>query len=98
MEIATQLIVMTREEYVSLTTAIVERILDERGNPYPSRSVTTPKIMSKNEAAVFMNVTTDEITKWHKKGYIFCAIIKRKRYYFKSDLIRFLQINNSVQH
>ncbi len=83
----------------SLMREIISESLQEfrgqNGNPYPSRSETTSKVMSRKDAAAFMGVTPNTISRWHSKGYILSARINGKYRFFESDLLKFLEKRKS---
>lgn len=95
MEQAPQFIVMTREEHIALFEEIIKRLLGQGINPYPAATETEPKIMSRKQAAEFLGVSANTITRWNTKGYIMCAKMNGQHRYFLSDLVKQLNKRKS---
>jgi excisionase family DNA binding protein len=95
MEQAPQFIVMTRQELIELIEELIRRLLGQGINPYPASTEAEPKIMSRKQAAKFLGVSANTITRWNEKGYITCAKINGQHRYFLSDLVKQLNKRKS---
>ena len=95
MEQVPKFVFMTREELIALFEEIIKRFLNQGITPYPAATENEPKIMSRKQAAEFLGVSANTITRWNNKGYIMCAKINGQHRYFLSDLVKQLNKRKS---
>ena len=95
MEQAQQFIVMTIEELMGLFEEIMKTFLIKGINPYPAQTESKPKVMSRKQAAEFLGVSANTVTRWNEKGYIMCAKINGQHRYFESELVKQLNKRKS---
>lgn len=92
MESANKLVVIPLEELIALIEELLKKLFPIHSNsPYHSLTESNKRIMTRNEAAKFMGVTPNTITRWNRKGYIMGAVINGQYRFFESDLLK--QIN-----
>jgi len=95
MEQAPQFVVMTRQEIIELIEELIRRLLGLGINPYPAAVEPKPQIMSRKQAAAFLGVSANTVTRWNEKGYIMCAKVNGQHRYFLSDLVKQLNKRKS---
>ncbi len=84
-----QVILIDPDELYNLIKKAVADGLSPK-SPYHSPVSVTPKLMTRQEAADYMGVKPNTITRWHKQGKITAAIIGGQYRFFESDLLKFL--------
>ena len=95
MEQAPKYVFLSKEELIELIEELVRRLLGQGINPYPAATETEPKIMSRKQAAAFLGVSANTITRFIEKVYISCAKINGQHRYFLSDLVKQLNKRKS---
>ena len=63
--------------------------------PYHSQAVSNSKIMNREDAATYLGVRPNTLTKYHREGKVSAAIIGGQYRFFESDLLRFLNKTKS---
>ncbi len=58
--------------------------------PYPSQSKAVDEFLTRNQAATFLNITPNTITKYVQEGKLKAGGTDRKYMFLKSDLIKFM--------
>jgi excisionase family DNA binding protein len=58
--------------------------------PYPSRAQQSEEVLTRNEAAKFLNITPTTLTKYVKEGKLKAGGTERKYLFMKSDLVKFM--------
>lgn len=74
--------------YNLIKKAVADGLLTK--SPYPSPTPVNPNLMTRQQAADYMGVKPNTITRWHKQGKISAAIIGGQYRFFESDLLKFL--------
>ena len=57
---------------------------------YPSRVQKDEEVLTRNEAAEFLNITPTTLTKYVKEGKLKAGGTERKYLFMKSDLVKFM--------
>ncbi len=84
-----QLLLIPEDLLKSLIEDAVRRGLSEIP-PYPSQAVSKSKIMSREDAATYLGVRPNTLTKYHRQGKVSAAVISGQYRFFESDLLKFL--------
>ncbi len=91
MDSANKLVVIPLQELIAQLEELFIKLRNQTDTPYNSHTEGSKKILTRNEAAMLLNVSPNTITRWHRKGYITAAIINGQYRFFESDLLK--QIN-----
>jgi len=81
-----------RDLLKSLIEDAVNKALSEK-LPYPPAPVTVgdKKILTRKQAAAYLQVTPNTLTRYVRQGKLLPAIINGKYRFFESDLLKFLE-------
>lgn len=89
-----KLVVIPVEELLFLIEGLFVKFRYQPDTPYHSLTESNNRIMTRKDAAKFMGVTPNTITRWNRKGYIMGAVINGQYRFFESDLLK--QINRKI--
>ena len=73
----------------SLIEEAVRRGLSDNP-PYPSQTKQNDEVLTRNQAAAFLNLSPNTITKYVNEGKLKSGGTERKYSFLKSDLIKFM--------
>ena len=88
------------EDLFSLLHDLLKSLIEDAVNkalpgklPYPSASITVDdkKVLTRKQAAAYLQVTPNTLTRYVRQGKLLPAIINGKYRFFESDLIKFLK-------
>jgi len=82
------LVITQENRLMELIRQVLVGVLTEV--PYPSRAQQNEEVLTRNEAADFLNITPTTLTKYVKEGKLKAGGTERKYLFMKSDLVKFM--------